>query len=84
MYMVLTNTTPHDSNLSAHTALPHQVTGSLRNFPRQHLIPVFRDPHDMVLDIVDGVASGPILQLLSPCRHITNRRQPVNALKLFA
>jgi hypothetical protein len=43
---------PKDRDLMFHRDLPNQVAHTKRHLPRQHCLPVFRDPYQMYLQIV--------------------------------
>src|SRR4051794_23002868 len=55
--VVATDMPPQNGHFSAHTHLSDDFSRSLSGFTAQDLVSVFRDPHKMVLDIVDRMCS---------------------------
>ena len=61
MHMVLGYLPLNDFDISSFAYLSYQITRSLGDFASQNWLAVFRDPYDMVLDVIDGMARLPIM-----------------------
>jgi hypothetical protein len=64
--MILADYTPDDPYLKRLAGLSDQLSYTLCYFSRQHLIPVFRHPDEVVLYLKDCMAAVPVLHNLLP------------------
>lgn len=77
MHMVNTHMPFQNMHISAHTYLSKNRARPLGYLPTQHLIPIFRHPHQMVLNVIERVRSFPVfwhftfspagLKVILPC-----------------
>jgi hypothetical protein len=59
--VVARDLTRDNLQLMLHSNLPNQVAHSNRDLPGQHLFPVFRDPHEMYLEVALRVRSQSVV-----------------------
>ncbi len=62
MHMVTTDVALQDGDFSAGTDLADNVACPFRRFSPQHLVAIFRHPHEVILNVVDRMRSLPILR----------------------
>jgi hypothetical protein len=60
MYVIWRYGSPHDHNIPALADLPNQVARPLGYPPAQYLVPVFRAPDYVILQIEDRVRAMPV------------------------
>jgi hypothetical protein len=54
------NRPAQDDDFAGLTNLPNQIAGTLRDCPAQDLVTLLRHPHEVILDIAQGVPALPI------------------------
>jgi hypothetical protein len=66
MHVVPTHHALYDPHLECLTRLSHQFANSLRDFAAQYLVPVFRYPHKVILDLKNSVAAVSVFHPAPP------------------
>ena len=61
MDVIATDMPFHNLNVSAHCYRPENLPCPFRDLAAQALIAILADPHQVVLDVIDGLASLPIV-----------------------
>ena len=60
MHMIRRHRTPNHYDVSRLAALSDQIPCPLRHPAPQDFVAIFRDPHQVILDVVDCVRPSPI------------------------
>lgn len=60
MHVITRDIALHDDDASTFSALTNQIPSTKRHFPFQHLVAILRHPNQMILDIIDRVATRTI------------------------
>jgi hypothetical protein len=61
MHMILTDMPLDDLKLQLRTNVSHDLSESYANLPTQQLLPIFRDPNKVVLQIKPGMGRASIV-----------------------
>ena len=61
MYVVPGNVALDDLYISIFTYLPYQISHAFGNFTAQNWLAVFCDPHDVVFQVIDGMAKVAVM-----------------------
>ena len=82
MHVILAHYTFHNPNLKGFAGLTNQFSYTLRHLSAQHLVPVFRYPYKVVLNLKNRMTAIPIFQAAPPfMQHIVaakaDRLKPV-------
>ena len=83
MHMILTHMTAHNRYIKGLTALANQIPGPQCHLTSQNMVPIFRNPHEVVLNIIDRMWPSTVSMALSSppmSDHTINYKM----LKLFA
>ena len=59
--MIFGNMSLYYLNIVCPAYFPYQVSQPFRNISSKDLLSVFRDPYDVVFDVVDGMARFPVI-----------------------
>jgi len=66
VHVILAHYSSHNSYLKGIASLPHQLPYPFTNFPSQNLVPIFRNPHKVILDLIYRVATISVVHIASP------------------